>query len=137
MIGKDGIGPSKVKKSHWVTKISYNGKATDITPMEVTYDVKSKVDGKWEYKRDSRRYSAVINTTTLGALQKIDLTELPLPYGMKTAIRVLRYDSSTKVGIKFKTMWWMNSDIVDKPITLGGVAKTDISLRMWYVVSWG
>jgi hypothetical protein len=37
-----------------------------------------------------RHYSAVLNSTTLPALQKIDTTGLPLPYDMKTAIRSLR-----------------------------------------------
>jgi monoamine oxidase len=72
-------------------------------------------------------YSAVINTTTLGALQKIDLTGMELPYGMKSAIRVLRYDTSTKVGIKFKKMWWKGAGF---NINLGGVAKTDLPIRV-------
>jgi monoamine oxidase len=72
-------------------------------------------------------YAAVINTTTLGALQKIDLTGMELPYGMKSAIRILRYDTSTKVGIKFKTMWWKEKEF---DITLGGVAKTDLPIRV-------
>jgi len=76
---------------------------------------------------ERREYSAVINTTTLGALQKIDLTGMELPYGMKTAIRVLRYDTSTKVGIRFKEMWWMNKEF---DICLGGVAKTDLPIRV-------
>jgi monoamine oxidase len=76
---------------------------------------------------ETRVYSAVINTTTLGALQKIDLTGMELPYGMKTAIRVLRYDTSTKVGIKFREMWWKRPGF---DITLGGVAKTDLPIRV-------
>lgn len=76
---------------------------------------------------EERVYSAVINTTTLGALQKIDLTGMELPYGMKSAIRVLRYDTSTKVGIKFKEMWWKEEGF---DIDLGGVAKTDLPIRV-------
>ncbi|KAJ4377537.1 hypothetical protein N0V83_000362 [Neocucurbitaria cava] len=76
---------------------------------------------------ETRVYSAVINTTTLGALQKIDLTGMELPYGMKSAIRILRYDTSTKVGIKFKEMWWKKPGF---DITLGGVAKTDLPIRV-------
>lgn len=76
---------------------------------------------------ETRVYSAVINTTTLGALQKIDLTGMELPYGMKTAIRVLRYDTSTKVGIKFKKMWWKEKGF---DINLGGVARTDLPIRV-------
>jgi monoamine oxidase len=82
-------------------------------------DHKTKVE-------ETRKYSAVINTTTLGALQKIDMTGMDLPYGMKSAIRILRYDTSTKVGIKFKTMWWKE----EFGIKLGGVAKTDLPIRV-------
>jgi hypothetical protein len=46
---------------------------------------------------------------------------------MKSAIRILRYDTSTKVGIKFKTMWWKEKEF---DITLGGVAKTDLPIRV-------
>ncbi|KAF2789884.1 amine oxidase [Melanomma pulvis-pyrius CBS 109.77] len=79
------------------------------------------------HAEETHTYSAVINTTTLGALQKMDLTGMELPYGMKTAIRVLRYDTSTKVGIRFKTMWWKNPGF---DIVLGGVAKTDLPIRV-------
>lgn len=75
-----------------------------------------------------RYYSTVINTTTLAALQKMDLTKLQLPYATKTAIRSLRYDTSTKVGIKFKEPWWITKCGINK----GGLGKTDMPLRVWY-----
>lgn len=78
-----------------------------------------------------RYYSTVINTTTLAALQKMDLIKLELPFATKTAIRSLRYDTSTKVGIKFKEPWW----ITKCGITQGGLGKTDMPLRVWYVMT--
>jgi hypothetical protein len=131
------IQEDKIKKKHWVTRIALckeDQKDNDF-PMEVEFDIKTKEDkaGKQVniYKSDKQHYSAVINTTTLGALQKMDLTGMALPYGMKTAIRVLHYDTSTKVGIKFKKMWWKDQEFMENPINLGGVAKTDMSLRVW------
>ena len=77
----------------------------------------------------SRHYSAIINTTTLAALQKVDLTEMELTYGLKAAIRSLRYDTSTKVAIQFEYPWW----ITKRQIKRGGLGKTDMPLRTWCV----
>ncbi|MCJ1442522.1 MAG: hypothetical protein MMC23_003018 [Stictis urceolatum] len=80
---------------------------------------------------ETRVYDTVINTTTFSALQKMDLTGLKLPYSMKTAIRSLRYDPSTKVGIKFKKPWWINECPVPGGLgqIKGGLGKTDMPLR--------
>ncbi|EHK96180.1 putative bifunctional amine oxidase [Glarea lozoyensis 74030] len=91
MLAKTKGLESKIKKNHWVTKVSLlKDKTTDQgTGMKVEYnikDLKTTLDAD-KVKAESAEYSAVINTTTLGALQKIDLTDLALPYGMKTAIR--------------------------------------------------
>jgi monoamine oxidase len=132
------IQKDKIKLKHWVTRIalSDDNKKTANFPMEVAFDIKDKKDSEagkqiGVYKSTKQHYSAVINTTTLGALQKMDLTGMALPYGMKTAIRVLHYDTSTKVGIKFKKMWWKDPAFMENPIDCGGVAKTDMSLRVW------
>jgi hypothetical protein len=114
------IQEDKIKKKHWVTRIALckeDQKDNDF-PMEVEFDIKTKEDkaGKQVniYKSDKQHYSAVINTTTLGALQKMDLTGMALPYGMKTAIRVLHYDTSTKVrsGVYGEPHqpWWCRKD---------------------------
>jgi len=135
---RNHIHEDKIKLKHWVTRIALckEHQEDDNLPMEVEFDIKDKKDetaGKQigVYKSVNRNYSAVINTTTLGALQKMDLTGMALPYGMKTAIRVLHYDTSTKVGIKFKQMWWKDPTFMENPIDCGGVAKTDMSLRVW------
>jgi monoamine oxidase len=137
MLAKTEGLESKIKKNHWVTKVSLlKDKTTGQgTGMKVEYDIKDlKTTAKADkVKAESAEYSAVINTTTLGALQKIDLTDLALPYGMKTAIRVLRYDSSTKVGIRFKKMWWRDAEFLPGRAIKGGVAKTDMPLRVWLV----
>jgi len=76
---------------------------------------------------ETRDYFAVFNSTTLGAFQRMDLTNAGLLYRTKQAIRSLGYGASCKVGIRFKWAWWM------KPphnINLGGMAKTDLPLRV-------
>lgn len=54
-----------------------------------------------------RTYAHVISTIPLGALQIVDLTELDLNYGQRHAIRKLNYDPALKIGIKFKTRWYI------------------------------
>lgn len=133
MLAKTPGLESKIKKNHWVTKISLlDDKDTkEDASMKVTYNIKDLTDPEADVVTESTEYSAVINTTTLGALQKIDLTDLAIPYGMKTAIRVLRYDSSSKVGIKFKEMWWRDAKFLPDRAITGGVGKTDMPLRVW------
>jgi phytoene dehydrogenase-like protein len=54
---------------------------------------------------DKVSYAHVINTTPLGALQMIDTSDLSLEYYRKQAIRLLQYQPSEKIGMKFKTRW--------------------------------
>lgn len=55
----------------------------------------------------------------------MNLDQLNLNWGTKLAIRNLGYGASCKIGIRFKTMWWMT----ECGITKGGSAKTDQSIR--------
>lgn len=74
---------------------------------------------------ETREYDTVFNTTTLGCAQRMDLTDAELHPAQKDALRALHYDASSKVGIKFKTAWW----ITKCGITEGGVASSDLPLR--------
>jgi hypothetical protein len=76
---------------------------------------------------EQREYFTVFNSTTLGALQRMDLTKAGLPYRTKQAIRSLGYGASCKVAIKFSEAWWM---VKPHNINLGGVSKTDLPLRV-------
>ncbi|EOD46897.1 putative l-amino acid oxidase protein [Neofusicoccum parvum UCRNP2] len=80
-----------------------------------------------ESQLETRDYFAVFNSTTLGALQRMDLTEAGLRYGTKQAIRSLGYGASCKVGIKFKSPWWEHAPY---NINKGGMGKTDLPLRV-------
>lgn len=56
---------------------------------------------------EERTYAHVINTVPLGAMQVMDLTELNLDYRKKLAIRKLQYDPAGKIGMKFKSRWFV------------------------------
>ncbi|KAI1823253.1 hypothetical protein F4861DRAFT_540125 [Xylaria intraflava] len=73
----------------------------------------------------SRTYDTVFCTTTLGCLQKMDLTEAELNWGQKCAIRALTYGAATKVAIKFSRPWW----ITDCGIIRAGLGSTDELIR--------
>ncbi|KAF9781077.1 hypothetical protein IL306_014118 [Fusarium sp. DS 682] len=74
-----------------------------------------------------KEYFAVFNSTTLGALQRMDLKDAGLLWGTKQAIRALGYGASCKVAIKFETAWWQKEPF---KITKGGIAHTDLPLRV-------
>ncbi|RPB09826.1 amine oxidase [Morchella conica CCBAS932] len=76
-------------------------------------------------KTETREYDTVFNTTTLACAARIDLTGAELHPAQKDAIRALHYDASCKVGIRFKTAWW----ITRCGITQGGAASSDLPLR--------
>lgn len=93
---------------------------------QLTLTINSVKDGKTLLSED-RSYFTVFNSTTLGALQRMDLSQADLNYGTKQAIRSLNYGASCKVGMKFKTGWWMKEPY---NIKQGGLGKTDLPLRV-------
>ena len=74
-------------------------------------------------------YSAVISTVPLPRLGLMDLTGAKINnnYGQWSAIRQLRYEAATKIGIKFSCPWWETK--LEKPIH-GGQSYTDLPLRV-------
>ncbi|KAJ5530986.1 Amine oxidase [Penicillium freii] len=77
-------------------------------------------------EKDARDgYATVFSTTPLACLQRIDTSSLHLDPIQEEAIRCLRYEDSTKVGIKFAYPWW----IVDCGIRGGGAASTTLPSR--------
>ncbi|RGP71959.1 hypothetical protein FSPOR_3074 [Fusarium sporotrichioides] len=74
-----------------------------------------------------REYFAIFNSTTLAALQRMELRDAGLSWGTKQAIRALGYGASSKVGMKFRTAWWQKEPF---NIKQGGVSRTDLPLRV-------
>jgi monoamine oxidase len=79
---------------------------------------------------ETKEYAAVFNTTTLGCLQKIDISGLNLDKEVLTGIRVLGYDRSCKLAIKFRHNWWQDIAL------LGGASNTDLPVRTVVYPSW-
>jgi monoamine oxidase len=88
-------------------------------------ETKMEVDMIGPQGAQTREYDTVFNTTTLGSARRMDLRGAELHPAQKEALRVLHYDASCKVGIKFKTPWWIT--LCD--IAQGGGASSDLPLR--------
>lgn len=107
------------------TKPKFNMEVRSISTLankNIQVVVKNKDKGELE----TRDYFAVFNSTTLAALQRMNLTKANLTYGTKQAIRSLGYGASCKVGIRFSYPWW----IKDFHIGRGGIGRTDLPLRV-------
>lgn len=76
-------------------------------------------------QKEQKSYAAVLSSTTLGAMQRMDLTGAKLNLGTKQAIRTLNYGASCKVGIRFSKAWWILCPLEIK----GGQGKTDLPIR--------
>jgi monoamine oxidase len=83
-------------------------------------------------KLETRTYSAVFNSTTLGALGRIELNGLGSEDQI-TAIRSLAYDNAAKIAIKFRSAWWIEKGGMTK---LGGVSGTDLPIRVVAYPAW-
>ena len=68
--------------------------------MTLTVEVTDPETQKKEVKDE--KYFTVFNSTTLAAMQRMDLHEAGLSWGTKQAIRALGYGASCKVAMKFK-----------------------------------
>ena len=104
----------------------YNKRVTRIA-LDRYIHGENKMVVTTNYNDHPKHYASVINTTTLACLQRVDTTDLELSSTVKIALRTLRYDSSTKVAIKFDHPWW----ITKLGISAGGVANTDLPIRVW------
>ncbi|RBR19258.1 hypothetical protein FVER53590_08318 [Fusarium verticillioides] len=100
-------------------------KAGTYTPMKIKTTRTDPKTKKVETK--DREYFAIFNSTTLGALQRMELSDAGLSWGTKQAIRALGYGASSKVGMKFRTAWWQTPPF---NIAKGGVSRTDLPLRV-------
>ena len=107
------------------TRPTYNKRVTRIA-LERASPGQDKMVVTANYDEEPRRYATVINTTTLACLQRVDTNDLELTPTVKIALRALRYDSSTKVAIKFDNAWWIKMGIKG-----AGCANTDLPIRVW------
>ena len=89
----------------------------------------------------TRTFNHVINTAALGATRMMDLSQCALPPKFNQALRVLHYDYSVKVCLRFKKRFWQHDHIGpdDKLIKgmKGGVTSVDSPLRNVVYPSYG
>jgi monoamine oxidase len=111
----DRIAPSKPECRATVTGIALNRARSKMEVKLVSPSGRSSM----------RQYDTVFNTTSLACARNMDLVNADLHPAQKDALRCLRYDTTCKVAIKFKTPWW----ITRCGITEGGVALSDLTLR--------
>ncbi|KAJ7495560.1 flavin-containing amine oxidoreductase-domain containing protein [Mycena latifolia] len=116
-----------IKNGKRVTRIQ----AAGIDGFEVACD-----DGS-----DPTTYNHVITTIPYGCLQAVDTTSCDFGYKLNTAIRMLEYDASTKVAIKFTMRWWegvhKNGYSCTVGPQMGGVSSTDRPTRLVVYPSYG
>lgn len=79
-------------------------------------------------KHTNCNYAAVFNSTILCCLREIDTSLAGLSYATKQAMHSLGYGPSAKVGIKFKSPWWMNHSLQGKVIQ-GGLGHSDLIIH--------
>ncbi|KAK5991198.1 Putative bifunctional amine oxidase [Cladobotryum mycophilum] len=81
--------------------------------------------------RQTKSYQVVFNTTTLGCLGHMDISQANLGYRKKHAIRALQYGDSAKIAIKFKRAWWIHDlkKFNSRNITRGGCGHSDLNIR--------
>ncbi|KAG8533189.1 uncharacterized protein KY384_001972 [Bacidia gigantensis] len=122
-VNADKNGKKTVTFSKRATKLARKTLTwKDEKGKKVPDDVVVRVSVKDEDK--PREYDAVFNSAPLGAMQRMDLRGLNLNWGTKQAIRSLGYGASCKVGIRFKSLWWLKRGIIQ-----GGSGKTDLPIR--------
>ncbi|KAI0003934.1 hypothetical protein F4779DRAFT_634303 [Xylariaceae sp. FL0662B] len=105
--------------------IPRRGSTKEHIPMTLT--IKKTDPDTTESETRTEDYFAVFNSTTLGALQQMNLKDAGLLWGTKQTIRSLGYGASCKVAIKFSRAWWQ---VEPFNINLGGVSRTDLPLRV-------
>ncbi|KAG6356010.1 hypothetical protein INS49_015395 [Diaporthe citri] len=124
MRGKLGK-PNAIKFNTQVTAVESNFKINNTVSAEMTLKVKD-TSTKKEEKADVKCLT-VLNSTTLGSMNHMDLSKTGLFWDTKQAIRCLGYGASCKVGMKFKTAWWREAPY---NIKQGGLARTDLPLQV-------
>ncbi|KAF8533039.1 hypothetical protein BDD12DRAFT_763344, partial [Trichophaea hybrida] len=110
--------------NHRVTAIRRN-RPTIITTTNTTIAPNRLMEVSFKGAK-TRHYSHVITTCTTACLRTMDLNDAELDYSQREALRVLRYDTAVKIGIKFSKRWWADN----KGITQGGLGKTDRPTRV-------
>lgn len=121
-----------VKKKRVVSSLRMvpGGTPNETKAISVKYTIPSPdgslVEGEAEYDH-------VISTIPLPTLRTLDTEEAGLNFEQKLAIRTLQYGPATKIGIKFKTAWWLDPKLQ----IVGGQSFSDRFVRTVVYPSYG
>lgn len=115
-------------------ELSLNSKVVRIQSGDGLVEVTS-IDDLGNTKTDA--FGHVITTTTLPCLQTIDTTGADLDYEQTSALRELAYGSAVKIGVKFRTAWWLDQDAMPYGPLNGGQSVTDRLVRTVVYPSYG
>jgi monoamine oxidase len=117
--------PNAIKFDNQVVAIDANiDKSKPRGSESLTVTIQDNANGREKRNED---YFIVVNSTTLGSADRMDLSKAGLLWDTKQAIRCLGYGASCKVGIKFRNPWWMKEPF---NIKQGGIARTDRALQV-------
>ncbi|KAK7951049.1 uncharacterized protein PG986_006777 [Apiospora aurea] len=86
--------------------IEYNKRVLAMTYVDKDHQ---QIDVTVQGEEDKpRRFDAVFNSAPLGTMQQMGLEGLKLNWGTKQAIRSLGYGASCKIGVRFRSLWWIH-----------------------------
>ena len=60
-----------------------------------------------------------------------------LSYTQRLAIRTLKYDTSTKIALRFEKRWWEDPKVMGERTIKGGISSTDLPIRTCVYPSYG
>ncbi|KIJ43551.1 hypothetical protein M422DRAFT_253129 [Sphaerobolus stellatus SS14] len=126
------IGPAAIILGATVTSIAPADPSNDDSLMNVTYTAQ---DGSIY----TRQYAHVISTIPLPSLRIMDISQCGLTPMQSTALRMLQYGPSIKIGIRFTSDWWKTGDneLGQKLDIVGGQSSTDLPVRTVVYPSYG
>ncbi|KIJ33672.1 hypothetical protein M422DRAFT_182968 [Sphaerobolus stellatus SS14] len=129
---EDKIGKANITLEATVISIAPADPSNRDSPMVVTYTTK---DGATV----TRQYKHVISTVPLPSLRIMDLSQCGLTPMQSTALRMLEYGPSIKIGIRFESQWWKTgTNLEDKILNItGGQSSTDLPIRTVVYPSYG
>ncbi|KAI0312844.1 hypothetical protein OF83DRAFT_1044780, partial [Amylostereum chailletii] len=84
-----------------------------------------------------KTYRHVVSTIPFSCLRTVNTSQCNFSWTLKTAIRTLHYDASTKVAIRFTTRWWEHLSVKGGADQFGGVSTTDRPTRVVVYPSYG
>ncbi|KAG9125255.1 hypothetical protein FRC07_008382, partial [Ceratobasidium sp. 392] len=86
---------------------------------------------------EQHQYHHVVSTMPLSCLSQVDTSQCHFSWNLRTAIRDLHYDCSTKVAIQFSERWWETLVPPKNGPQIGGISSTDRPTRTVVYPSYG